>query len=192
MSSVAVPAPVLADRIPRSVAREVLLVGGLVVLTALMAQVRIPLPFSPAPITGQTFAVLLGAAALGPLRGSVGQLLYIGVGVLGVPVFAGFDRGLEVMAGATGGYIVGFVLASAVVGAMARRRMDRRPAGMAAAYVVGSLIIYAIGVPWMAAVADFTLAHALWVGAGIFVIGDVIKAVLVARLVPAAWRLVEE
>jgi biotin transport system substrate-specific component len=191
MSSAVAPAPVLADRIPKSAVREVALVLGLVALTALAAQVRIPLPFTPAPITGQTFAVLLGAAALGPLRASTAQVLYIGVGVAGMPVFSGFDSGWEVMTGATGGYIVGFVVASVVVGAMARRRMDRSPVGMAAAFVVGSLVIYAFGVPWMAATTPFSLTEALWLGAGVFVVGDVIKAVLAGGLLPSAWRLAE-
>lgn len=191
MSSVAVPAPVLADRIPKSVVREVALVVGLVALTAAAAQVRVPVPFSPVPITGQTFAVLLGAAAIGPLRSSVAQLLYLTIGALGLPVFTGFESGWQIMAGATGGYIVGFVVASAVVGAMARRGMDRRPAGMAGAFIVGSLVIYAIGVPWMAVVTGLPLAQALWSGAAIFVIGDAVKAALAAGLLPSAWRLID-
>lgn len=191
MSSTAIPAPVLADRIPKSVAREIGLVLGLVVLTALAAQVRIPLPFSPAPISGQTFAVLLGAAALGPVRSSIGQLSYIGVGVVGVPVFSGWSSGWEVMTGATGGYIVGFVFASAIVGAMARRRMDRTARGMAAAFVIGSLVIYAMGVPWLMAVTGYSLTQSLWVGAAVFVVGDVVKAVIAAGLVPYAWKLTE-
>lgn len=191
MSSVAVPAPVLADRLPKSVVRDIALVGGLVVLTAVMAQVRIPVPFSPAPITGQTFAVLLGAAALGPLRGSIAQVLYIAVGLVGMPVFTGFESGWQVLQGLTGGYIVGFVVASVVVGAMARRRMDRSPLGMAATFVVGSSVIYAFGVPWLAAVAGFTLGQALWSGLVVFLVGDAIKAALAGALLPSAWRLAD-
>lgn len=191
MSSAAIPAPVLADRIPKSVAREVGLVVGLVVLTALAAQVRIPLPFSPAPISGQTFAILLGAAALGPVRSVIGQTAYIGIGIVGVPVFSGMTSGWEVMVGATGGYIVGFVVASAVVGAMARRRMDRSARGMAASFVIGSLVIYAFGLPWLMVVTGWSFSEAFWPAVGVFVIGDTIKAALAAGLVPSVWRLVD-
>lgn len=189
MTSAAVPLPVLADRIPKSVVRDIALVVGVALLTAVMAQVRVPLPFSPVPITGQTFAVLLGAAALGPLRGSLAQGLYVLMGLAGMPVFTGLESGWQYVAGATGGYVVGFVVASLVVGALARRGVDRRPAGTAGAFLVGSAVIYAFGVPWLASAADLPLGQALWQGAGVFLIGDAVKAALAAGLLPAAWRL---
>lgn len=193
MSASAVPAErrVLADVLGRSVARDVGLVVAVAALTALAAQVRVPVPGSPVPITGQTFAVLLGAAAVGPVRGAVAQLLYIVVGVLGVPVFTGGESGLAVMGGATGGYIVGFVLASVVVGLLARRGADRRPLGAATAFVVGSAVIYAVGVPWLMAATGMGVAAAVDAGVVPFVLGDVLKAVLAGALLPGAWRLVD-
>ncbi|PZR54307.1 biotin transporter BioY [Xylanimonas oleitrophica] len=189
------PAPaVLADLLPagtraRAIARDVALVAGLALLTALAAQVRVPVPGLPVPVTGQTFAVLLGAAALGPVRGALAQVLYIGVGVAGMPVFTGGASGWEVIVGASGGYIVGFVLASLAVGALARRGADRRVLGAAGAYAVGTLTVYAVGVPWLAVVAGMDPAQALWGGLAVFLPGDVLKAVLAAALLPAAWRL---
>ena len=189
MSSAAVPAPVLADRIPKSLARDVGLVVGVALLTAVMAQIRLPLPFSPVPVTGSTFAVLLGAAALGPLRGSLAQALYWTVGLAGVPVFTGFEGGWQAATGVTGGYLFGFIVASVVVGHLARRGVDRKPLGMAAAFVAGSLVIYAFGVPWLAYVTGMSLAQALWQGAAVFVAGDALKAVLAGVTLPGAWRL---
>jgi biotin transport system substrate-specific component len=184
------PRPVLADLLPRAVLRDIALVVAAALLTALCAQIRIPLPFSPVPLTGQTFAVLLTAAALGPLRGVAGQVLYVLLGLAGLPFFAGGESGWAYASGATGGYLVGFVVAAAVVGLCARRRLDRTPLGTVVAFVLGTLVIYAFGVPWLAATTDFTPAEALRNGALVFLPGDAIKAALAAGLLPAAWRLV--
>jgi biotin transport system substrate-specific component len=182
---------VLADLLPRTLVRDIGLVIAVAALTALAAQVRIPVPGSPVPITGQTFAVLLGAAAVGPLRGSLAQVLYLLVGILGVPVFTGGEAGFEVMTGATGGYIVGFVLASAVVGALARRGADRRPVGAVVAFVAGTAVIYAIGLPWLMATTGMSFGPALAAGVTPFLFGDALKALAAGALLPGAWRLVE-
>ncbi len=195
MTSAALPLPsarprrVLADALPGSLVRDIALVVGVAALTALAAQLRIPIPGLPVPVTGQTFAVLLGAAALGPLRGSLAQLLYIGVGLVGLPVFAGGTAGWETVAGASGGYLLGFVAASAVVGALARRGADRRVLTTVAAYSAGTAVIYAVGVPWLAAVADMPLGAALMGGAVVFLPVDAVKAALAGVLLPVAWRL---
>lgn len=181
---------VLADLVPGAVARDVGLVLAVAALTALAAQVRIPLPGSPVPITGSTFAVLLGAAALGPLRGSVAQAVYVALGLAGLPVFTNAESGVAYFTGATGGYLVGFVVASVVVGALARRGADRRVLGAASAFAAGSLVIYALGVPWLVRVTGMPLGEALWLGAGVFLAGDAIKAVAAGALLPAAWRVV--
>lgn len=183
------PRRVLADLLPGAVARDVGLVIAVAALTALAAQVRIPLPGSPVPITGSTFAVLLGAAAVGPLRGGLAQGLYVLVGLAGLPVFTGGEAGVAYAVGATGGYLIGFVVASVVVGALARRGADRRTFGAAGAFVAGSLVIYALGVPWLAQVASMPLREALWNGAGVFLVGDALKALAAGALLPAAWRL---
>ncbi|HSJ45902.1 MAG TPA: biotin transporter BioY [Euzebyales bacterium] len=184
---------VLADLMPGDLVRDVALVVAVAALTALAAQVRIPIePLSPVPITGSTFAVLLGAAGLGPLRGSLAQALYVAVGIAGLPVFTGWESGWAYFTGATGGYLVGFIAASAVVGALARRGLDRRVPGAAVAFAVGSLVIYLFGVPWLMHVTGMPLREALIAGAGVFVVGDLIKAAAAAALLPAAWRFARD
>ncbi|HUH06283.1 MAG TPA: biotin transporter BioY [Egibacteraceae bacterium] len=191
MTSVSVPLrrPVLADLIPGTLARDVALVIGVALLTAAAAQVQIPLGFTPVPISGQTFAILLGAAAVGPLRGSLAQLLYIAMGGVGLPFYSGGESGWQHLTGATGGYIVGFVAASAVVGALARRGLDRRPLGMALAFAAGTATIYLIGAAWLAQVAGLSAGEAIAKGVAPFLVGDAVKALLAAALLPAAWRL---
>jgi biotin transport system substrate-specific component len=183
------PRPVLADLLPRAAVRDVALVIGAALLTALAAQVAIPLPFTPVPLTGSTFAVLLTAAALGPARGLAGQALYLLLGLVGLPFYAGGESGIEYAIGATGGYRVGFLVAAVVVGWCARRGLDRKPHGTLFAFVLGSLTIYAFGASWLSVVADFGLGEALLRGVVPFLVGDALKAVLAAALLPAAWRL---
>lgn len=196
MTTAALPLPtarprrVLADALPGSLVRDVALVVGVAALTALAAQLRIPIPGLPVPVTGQTFAILLGATAVGPLRGSLAQVLYIGLGLVGLPVFAGGTSGWEAVTGMSGGYLLGFVAASAVVGALARRGADRRVLTTVGAYAAGTAVIYAFGVPWLAVVAGMPLGAALMVGAVVFLPGDAIKAALAGALLPAVWRRV--
>lgn len=187
--SLALPRPVLADALPGALVRDVALVAGAAGLTALAAQVAVPLPFSPVPVTGQTFAVLLTAAALGPLRGTAGQLLYVMLGLVGLPVYSDGEAGVQVLLGASGGYLVGFVAAAWLVGAAARRGLDRTPGKAFGAFALGTLTIYALGVPWLAVVADLGLGQALLLGVVPFIPGAVLKAALAAGLLPAAWRL---
>jgi biotin transport system substrate-specific component len=180
---------VLADLLPKSLAREVVLVAFGVLLTALAAQVIIPLPFTPVPITGQTFAILLLGAAYGPARGAWTLLAYLAVGAVGVPVYTEASGGYEVFLGATGGYLVAFPIAALVVGALARRGWDRKVLGTAVAFAVGSLVVYGIGVPWLAIVTGMSLPAAVAAGAIPFLVGDAIKALLAAAALPIAWRL---
>ncbi|GGM31770.1 biotin transporter BioY [Promicromonospora citrea] len=183
------PRRVLADLLPGTVARDVALVVGVAALTALAAQLRVPIPGLPVPVTGQTFAVLLGAAAIGPVRGALAQALYLTVGLVGLPVFTGGASGVEVVFGASGGYIVGFVLASLVVGALARRGLDRGVLGTVLAFAAGTATIYAVGVPWLAVTTGMGAGEALMAGAVVFLAGDAIKAVLAGVMLPGAWRL---
>jgi biotin transport system substrate-specific component len=187
-----IPRPVLADLVPRATVRNVVLVLAAVGLTALSAQVFVPLPFSPVPISGQTFAVLLTAAALGPLRAVSAQGIYVLLGMAGLPFYAGGESGVTVAFGATGGYLLGFVVAAAVVGLLARRGFDRTPWGMAAAFIAGSLTIYAFGVPWLAHTVGVSLTEAVPMGLTPFLVGDVVKAALAAGLLPLAWKLVRD
>jgi biotin transport system substrate-specific component len=176
---------VLADLVPGRLVRDALLVVGTAALTGLVAQVSIPLV--PVPITMQTFTVLLAGAALGPLRGGASMLLYLALGAVGVPWFAEQASGLAIP---TFGYIVGFVVAAAVVGTFARRGADRTVSGTAAIMVLGNLIIYAVGVPWLIASLNVDLATGLGYGLWPFLIGDGLKVALAAAVLPGAWRLV--
>jgi biotin transport system substrate-specific component len=178
---------VLADLVPGALVRDVALVVGAAALTGLAAQVSIPLPFTPVPISLQTFTVLLSGAALGPIRGGLGMALYLVAGVAGVPWFSEQRSGFDFP---SFGYIVGFVLAAVLVGWLARRGMDRSVPGTIAIMVAGNLVIYALGVSWLAASLGVDLPRALELGAWPFLIGDALKITLAAGLLPAAWWLV--
>lgn len=184
--------PVLADVLPGARVRDVLLVTGAALLTAALAQVAIPVPGSPVPITGQTLAVVLTAAALGPLRGVAGQALYLALGAVGLPFYSDASGGFDVLAGATGGYLVGFLPAAFLIGLAAQHRADRRVWRALPLFVAGQLVIFAIGVPWLAVVADQSLGWALQNGFYPFVVGGLVKAAVAGVLLPSAWRLVRD
>ena len=176
--------------LPRAgVLGDVLLVIAGAALVALAAQVRIPL--DPVPITGQTFAVLLVGASLGSVRGLASLLVYSLAGIAGAPIFQDQSHGWEYFSGATGGYIVGFVIAAAVTGWLAERRWDRRFSSAVAAMLTGNVLVYLFGLPWLAHVADYDLLTTLQKGLAPFLPGDLIKLYLAAALLPGAWRLVE-
>lgn len=182
---------VLADAVPPVVStavRDAGLVLGAAALTGLAAQVVVPLPFTPVPLTLQTFAVLGTAAALGTGRALAAMLLYAALGIAGVPWFAGGGAG---WGGASFGYILGFVLAGVVVGALARRGASRTPLRTAVAMAAGTAVIYAAGVPWLMAWTGMDLPAALAAGVVPFLVGDALKALGAAVLLPSAWRLVD-
>ena len=158
-------------------------------LVAAAAQVSIP--FEPVPLTGQTFAVLLVGSSLGALRGLASLALYLWLGVAGAPIYADGRHGWSIITGASGGYIVGFVLAAAVVGYLAERGWDRRFSSAVGAMLTGNVIIYAVGLPWLAVVLDTDLEKTLEFGLYKFVPGDLLKLYLAAALLPTAWRAVE-
>ncbi len=166
----------------------VIQVTGFALLTALFAQFTIRLPFTPVPITGQTFAVLLSGAALGMWAGGASQVLYLLLGLF-FPFYANGASGTEVLFGATGGYLLGFVVAAAVVGKMAEHHHDRRVITAVTAFLTGSLLIYFFGVIGLMAAADMDLVTALELGVAPFILGDVVKAYAAGLLLPAAWRL---
>lgn len=176
--------------------RAGLLVDALLVLAgaglvSLAAQIEIPLSFTPVPISGQTFAVLLVGASLGPLLGASSLLLYFCVGLIGAPVYSGGDSGWEIVKGATGGYLVGFIVAAALTGWLAQRQWDRRFNSAVAAMLSGSVVIYLFGLPWLAHVANLDLSGTLEAGLYPFVVGDLVKLYLAGMLLPGAWRLVK-
>ena len=177
---------VLADLLPAGLLRDVALVVGAAALTGLAAQISIPLPFTPVPISMQTFTVLLAGAALGPVRGGLSMALYLVAGVLGVSWFSEQRSGWEF---ASFGYIVGFVAAAAMVGWLARRGADRSVLGTVALMAAGNLVIYAIGVPWLMASLGAGVGEGLQFGVVPFLPGDALKIALAAGLLPVAWRL---
>ena len=185
---------VISQRVlPSSKVTSVLLVVGAAALTALAAQWEIHLPFTPVPITGQTFAVLLTGAALGMGLGASGQALYVGAGALGLPIYAGGAGGWDAaQAGGTSGYLIGFIVAAAVVGYMAERRQDRTFPTMFTAFIAGSFIIYFFGVIGLMLIFDMSVTEAIVAGVVPFVLGDVIKAAAAGLLLPATWKLVGE
>ena len=158
------------------------------VLIALSAQAAVPLPFSPVPVTGQTFAVLLLGAALGRSRGAAAVLAYLAEGAAGLPVFAGGLAGPAVLLGPTGGYLFGFLPAAWICGALAERGWDRRFLGTLAAMTLGDLVIFAVGVPWLARFVG--PGNAIAFGFTPFVAGNLAKIVLAAGLLPFAWTCV--
>ncbi|MFP5283180.1 MAG: biotin transporter BioY [Actinomycetes bacterium] len=187
MSSISsVSARTLGDVIPGGLARSVALVLAGTGLVALSAQVAIPLPFTPVPLTLQTFAVLLVGAALGSVRGVASMGLYLLVGMAGVPWFSDDRSG---WAFASFGYIVGFVVAAALVGKLAERGADRTLPKAVGLMVLGNLAIYAVGVPGLMLFTGMSLGKALLVGVVPFLIGDAIKIIVAAGLLPAAWKL---
>lgn len=180
----------LAQRVlPRSKVVDVVLVVAAAGLTALAAQIRIPLAFSPVPITGQTFAVLLTGAALGWRLGMSGQGIYLIAGSLGAPVFADASGGIEVIWGATGGYLIGFVFAAGLVGWLAERRHDRAFFDMVISFLLGSVVIYLFGVVGLMAATGWPVDEAIAKGVVPFLVGDVIKAIAAGILLPGSWWL---
>lgn len=155
-------------------------------LIALSARIAIPLPFSPVPITGQTFAVLLVGAALGPWRGAAALLAYLAEGAAGLPVFAGVHTGPAALLGPTGGYLFGFVPAAWICGYLAERGWDRNVWGTVASMILGNVAIFAVALPWL---ARFVGSGSVWaLGFWPFIPGDVVKIALAAAALPLAWK----
>ena len=169
-----------------ALAYDAALVIGASLLVALCAQLVIPM--WPVPMTGQTFAVLLVGALLGSRRGALAMIAYLAEGAMGLPFFAGASGGLVILGGPTGGYLIGFVAAAAVVGWLAERGWDRHIHMTALAMVMGNAVIYLFGVSWLGAIIGFD--KALAGGLYPFLLGDLAKLVLAALLLPAGWRMI--
>ncbi len=180
-------------------ARHVALVVAGAVLIALTALISIKLPGNPVPVTGQTFGVLVAGGALGVRRGFLATLLYVAIGVVGFPAFAEHKGGVGVIVsiqegrlvlGATGGYLVGFLLASGIAGRLAELGWDRRLGGSVAAMLIGSVAIYAVGLPWLMAATGMSPADTVANGLTPFVLWDLLKLALAATVFPVAWWVV--
>jgi biotin transport system substrate-specific component len=170
--------------------RDLALVVAGALLIYLTARVSIPVPGSPVPITGQTFGVLLVGGALGFRRGIIAVGLYVLLGVVGLPFFAEGKGGLSVIWGATGGYLVGFLVAGAAVGRLAELGWDRRIGGALGAMLLGNAVIYVVGLPWLKVVTGMSVADTVANGLTPFLFGDALKLVLAAVLFPASWWIV--
>jgi biotin transport system substrate-specific component len=188
MSAVVPAAPrlVLADRVlGRSLPLDVVLVATGAALTSLLAQVAVPL--YPVPITGQTLAVLLVGATLGAARGALSLALYAVLGIVGLPVFSDYGSGVDVILGPTGGYIIGFIVSAALVGWLSERAWERRILKALATFAAGTLVVFAVGLPWLAIALGLDLTQTLNGGLFPFLIGGAIKALIAAGLLPLAW-----
>ncbi len=168
--------------------RDVALILIGVAIVAVLAQVYVPI--KPVPFTGQTFGVLLVGGALGFRRGALSLALYLVLGAIGLPIFAEARSGIDVVLGASGGYIVGFVIAAAVLGRLAELGWDRQIVGSFAAMLIGTAITYAVGLPWLAVVARLSLQDTIASGLTPFLAWDAAKLAVAAGLFPAAWWLV--
>ncbi len=164
--------------LPRTRVSTVAVVVAFAALTAFLAQVRVPLWFTPVPITGQTFAVLFAGTLLTARHAAASQALYVAAGLVGLPVFQGGQGGWAYATGPTFGYLVGFVVAAGVVAATLRI-LSGRTSALAAA-IAGTATIYALGVPWLAATLHISLIEALSLGMVPFLLGDAAKALLAA------------
>lgn len=180
---------VLADFfvLDRSALRDAALILGGALLTVAGAQITIHVPPSPVPITGQTLGVILAGATLGSRRGAASQALYVLLGFM-LPVYADGEQGVDVIWGATGGYLVGFVLAAWLVGRLAERGADRDLATGVLAFIAGQLAIFGLGVPWLKVAADLSWGDAIHHGFVVFIVGGVIKAAVAAGITSGTWR----
>ena len=182
--------PTLADTVfSRSLATDITLVAAGAALTAVMAQIAVPL--YPVPITGQTLAVLLVGATLGASRGAISMALYALLGFVGLPVFTEASSGISVLAGTTGGYIIGFIFAAGFTGWLAQRDWDKKFLGAALSFLGGTVVTFAFGLTWLAIVTGGTLEQVLAWGLYPFIIGGLIKAGIAAAIIPSTWKLTE-
>ena len=186
--------PTLADRIfSRSIALDVVLVAAGAALTAIAAQIAVPL--WPVPITGQTLAVILVGLSLGAVRGGLSMALYALLGFIGLPVFSNSSSGFGIIAGPTGGYIIGFILSAVLTGWLAQRAWDRKLLRSFLATLAGTAVTFLVGLPWLAAFlgrvgAPNDVNSVLQAGFYPFIVGGLIKAALGAGIISLAWLAV--
>ena len=183
--------PTLADRIvSRTRAMDVVLIVAGAALTAVSAQIAVPL--WPVPITGQTLAVLLVGVTLGAVRGGLSMVLYAILGIVGLPVFSESSSGWGVIAGPSGGYIIGFIFAAILTGWLAQREWDRKLLRAFVAFLAGSVVTFAFGLPWLATYLGAVgvpndLNSVLTAGLYPFILGGVVKSILGAGIITLAW-----
>ena len=185
------PSPSLATSIlgggKTSLINNVLLILAGSVLIALTAQLAVPLPFTPVPVTGQTFGILVVGMALGSRRGALAVMAYLMEGAMGAPVFAGGTGGAHILAGPTAGYLFGFIPAAFITGYLAENGWDRNPLSTALAMLAGNIMIYVPGLLVLGIMLGFTPSKTLAAGFIPFVVGDLAKLALASGVMPLAW-----
>lgn len=186
--------PVLADLAPSVRWRTAALVAAGALLTAGASQIRIPLGFTPVPINLATFAVVVTGGVLGARHAAQSMLLYLALGLVGLPFYTSGRSGWETLSGATGGYLVGYVALAVIVGAAAERGRDRHVLTSVAAIVVGTAVLYLLGAAWLAHELDVPLLgwgrSGFSLGVRPFLAGDAVKMFAAGALFPVAWKLV--
>lgn len=189
MAGVASHPKVLVDSLwsNESLSRDVSLVVGGAIAIALAAQLKIVLPFTPVPVSAQTFVVLLIGALFGAKRGVVTVMTYLSIGILGLPVFAAAPPGPGALVSPTAGYLAGFVLAAWVMGTLSEYGWDRRVSTTALAMVLSSLVIFSCGVLWLGRFVGWD--KVLQTGFFPFIPGDLLKIALATAILPAGWSL---
>ena len=173
-----------------TVSTKIALVVGGTAFLALMAQIAVPVPGSPVPVTGQTLGALLLGSAYGASLGFTTFATYLLVGFIGAPVFASGAHGLSRITGATGGYLVGMLLASLITGYLAGRKWDQKIFTVIPTMLIGDLVIFSAGLFWL-----HHSLHATWVttfkfGFTPFIVGEVIKIAIASTAMPTLWRFV--
>lgn len=182
---------------PRTLDRALVRTGAVLImtlLTVLAAQISVPLPFTPVPFTFQPMLVLVGGAALGARLGATSQVLYLALGIAGLPVFAAsplLPQGALRLLGPTGGYLMAYPIAAFVAGYLAERGFDKRYWTSCVAMAAGLAIVFAFGVTWLAAFAAPAAGFGAAIAAGFtpFIVADLVKLALAAAVLPMAWRV---
>jgi biotin transport system substrate-specific component len=191
--STTISSPYVIDSIwEKSKSSTYVQVGALTLLTIISAQVVIPLPFTPVPMTLQTFAILFGAAAIGPYKSTLAQFIYLLIAAIGFPVLASDKGGVEALFGATAGYLFAFLVSSYVVGLVAKQLSTRKFINVFVGFFLGTFLIYFFGATWLAFYTGNDLAYGISKGVLPFVLGDIVKALLAASLLPVTWKLIKK
>lgn len=182
-----------ASLLPRSsVLTNASLVAGGTLFLAALAQISIPVPGSPVPVTGQTLGVLLIGTTYGSGLGLATFAMYLLAGIAGAPVFAGASYGIEKITGATGGYLIGMMVATFLLGILAKRQMDQRFSTALPTMLIGTLTIFTFGLFWL---HQFTGKDWAWtINAGLvpFIFGEILKIIVAGTSLPIVWRFVNK
>ena len=191
--STTISSPYVIDSIwEKSKSSTYVQVGALTLLTIISAQVVIPLPFTPVPMTLQTFAILFGAAAIGPYKSTLAQFIYLLIAAIGFPVLASDKGSVEALFGATAGYLFAFLVSSYLVGFVAKQLSTRKFFNVFVGFFLGTFVIYFFGATWLSFYSGNGLAYGISKGVVPFIFGDILKAFLAASLLPVTWKLIKK